>query len=339
MVIGKKPNWYLALGLPAIVFVTCIFISFTSVFKTNHTALSNAMLLDLVITAPLLYFITIRKSRISKLTVSRVFVVGIFIAGFLLKDEPASLFHFVKKAILPLVELGLIVFIVRKFYIARRQAKRSGDRQVDFLFNCRSILAEFFGSEKIGNMAGSEIAVIYYAFFSKNAKDVDDRNQFSSWKKNGILLVLYTFLCLFIIETTGMHFVFRLWSNTAAWILTGLSDYTCIQLFAHIRAVKARPVQIKRNAVEIHNGLAGDAIIEFSNIEKIELDKKIPGGRNSIKIALISGFENHNCIIYLKQPIIATKIFGIKKSADVILFYIDQPGLFISSINERMNKE
>ena len=90
--------------------------------------------------------------------------------------------------------------------------------------------------------------------------------------------------------------------------------------------------------LQIHNGLAGDAIIEYSNIEKIELSNKMPVGRNPMKIALIKGLENHNCIIYLKQPIEATKVFGIKKSTDTVLFFVDRPKEFDQILREELCK-
>jgi hypothetical protein len=130
-----------------------------------------------------------------------------------------------------------------------------------------------------------------------------------------------------------MHFLFSLWGKTIAWILTGLSFYTCIQLFGHIKAIKARPITINKDSLEIHNGLAGDAYIHFDNIEKFELSKKIPQGRNPVKIALLNGLENHNIVVYLKTPIQVTKVFGIKKNADTVLFYVDKSKEFSNSLS------
>ena len=113
-----------------------------------------------------------------------------------------------------------------------------------------------------------------------------------------------------------MHFIFNLRNKTLAWILTGLSLYTCLQLFAHIKAIRARPVIINDDSFEIHNGLAGDAYIDFENIEKIELSTKKPAGKKSVKISLLQGLENHNVIVHLKKPVEATKIFGIIKYTD-----------------------
>ena len=133
-----------------------------------------------------------------------------------------------------------------------------------------------------------------------------------------------------------MHFLLNLWNTTIAWVLTGLSCYTCLQLFAHIRAVKARSIIINTSSFEVHNGLAGDAYILFDNIEKIEVSNKKPINREAIKISLLKGLENHNIVVYLKSPIETTKIFGIKKHTDTILFFVDKPKEFINILHTQL---
>jgi len=194
------------------------------------------------------------------------------------------------------------------------------------------------GNEKVGNLLASEISVLYYAFMGAKAKQVDYKSSFTSYKENGILLVLGTFLSLFLIETIGFHFLLSLWNKPAAWILTGLSAYTCLQLFAHMRAVKARPVQILEDGIFVHNGLAGDAHLPFDLICKIEPSKKTPVNRNIRNIALIRGLENHNIVVYLAIPIQVSGIFGIKKWTHTILFFVDKPAFFMQSLPQSINQ-
>ncbi|HRI20917.1 MAG TPA: hypothetical protein PLA68_08175 [Panacibacter sp.] len=80
-------------------------------------------------------------------------------------------------------------------------------------------------------------------------------------------------------------------------------------------------------------GLAADAYIGFGNIEKIEITLRQCAETDAVKIALIKGFENHNMIVRLKKSVELIKIFGIKKQAKTILFFVDNPKDFIDSIN------
>ena len=98
------------------------------------------------------------------------------------------------------------------------------------------------------------------------------------------------------------------------------------------QSVKGRPIIINSNSFEVHNGLAGDVFIKFDNIEKIELSSKKPIGSESIKISLLKGLENHNIVVCLKTPIEVTKIFGIKKKTETVLFFVDKPKEFTNII-------
>ena len=328
----NKPNWTIAIGIPILIFFSSFLITLTTKFKTNEVLLSNAILIDILIISPFIYFIAIRKSSISKLTVTRVFIIGLLVAGFILNTHSNAVLHAIKIWITPIIEGIVIYFIGRKFYVINKNAKEENADKSDFLMHCRSIMSEVTGNEKFGNIVSSEIAVLYYAFLGRKDKTIDNKIKFTSYKENGVAIVLWVFLSMFLLETIGMHFLLSMWNTTVAWVLTGLGLYTCIQLFAHIKAVKARPIIINSNALEIHNGLAGDAYIEFDNIEKFEYSTKIPQDRNGIKISLLKAMEEHNVVVYLKKPIEVTKVFGIKKTTDTVLFYVDNSKDFSNAL-------
>ena len=255
----NKPNWAIALGIPFLIFVSCLLITFSSKFKGNNELLSNGILFDLLITAPLMYFLAIRKSNVSKLTVIRVFIVGLLFAGVILRSHSNPILQIIKTWISPLIELLVIFIIGSKFYVANKKAKAANENKVDFLMHCRSVMLQVLGTKKWPILIPSEVAVMYYAFFNVKEKSADYQTKFTSYKENGLLLILGVILSIFLVETTGVHFLLTVWSKTIAWVITGLSLYTCLQLFAHMRAIKARPIVINAHSFEVHNGLAGDA--------------------------------------------------------------------------------
>jgi hypothetical protein len=109
-----------------------------------------------------------------------------------------------------------------------------------------------------------------------------------------------------------------------------------LQLLAHIRAIKARSIELKSNSLVIYNGLAGEAHISYSNIERIEKSKKIPANKKVEKIALLDALEAHNMIIYLKEPISIFKVFGLKREADTVIFYVDKHDTFLKELNKKL---
>jgi hypothetical protein len=68
--------------------------------------------------------------------------------------------------------------------------------------------------------------------------------------------ILGVFICVMVVETVGFHFLIGPWQKKAAWIFTALSAYAILQLYAHAKAIKARPVIIRNGSLEVRNGLA-----------------------------------------------------------------------------------
>ena len=356
----------------------CTILVFSPVFLLKGDQLSTAVTLDLTVTAPLLYFLVIRRTRVPKMTVVRVFVLGLLLAGLLLYNKPHFLLSLLKTWVAPLAEGTLLFLIVKKFYQASRSAKKPGkEERGDVLSRCRLLLTEVTGNEKAGGILASEMAVVYYAFVPrKKAKaragdglDVPAET-FTSYKTNGILLVLGVFCCCFMVETVGLHFLLALWNKQVAWILTTLGAYTALQLYAHMRAVRIRPIRIGEESLQLRNGLVADAAVLFDNIDAIEFDRQRAGsarrggqaaartaGKTTqpsapeantslpslptarvVKLALIKGLENHNIQLRLKQPIQVHRPFGIRQEADILLFYVDRPEEFLAAVREKMSR-
>jgi hypothetical protein len=352
-----------------LVMTACTLLVFSPIFTLKADQLSMAVTLDLTITAPLLYFLVIRRTQVSKMTVIRVFVVGLALAGLLLYNKPHFVLSLLKTWAAPLAEGALLFLIAKRFYRAGRVAKKLGkEERQDVLSRCRVLLTEVTGNEKAGGILASEMAVLYYAFVPrKKAKaragcgfnEPSPAATFTSYKTNGILLVLGVFFFCFLVETVGLHFLLALWNKKLAWILTTLGAYTALQLYAHMRAVRARPIRIGEESLQLRNGLVADAAVLFGNIDSIEFDRQRMGsGRGEgqaaarpagkavqsslpaarvVKLALIKGLENHNILLRLKQPILVHRPFGIRQEADTLLFFVDRPEEFLAAVREKLS--
>ena len=110
-----------------------------------------------------------------------------------------------------------------------------------------------------------------------------------------------------------------------AWILTGLSAYTMLQLYAHMRAIKARPIGVKDGMLYLRNGLAADVCIDIDNIEEITLTTRTVRGEEALKLALFGALEGHSMRIRLRQPVTVVRMFGVRRRASVLLFAVDEP--------------
>ncbi|MFI5150004.1 MAG: hypothetical protein ACHQRM_09750 [Bacteroidia bacterium] len=315
------------------IFLSCTLLALSSLFKKHTDTLSTALILDLTITAPLVCYLLNRKSATSVSAVIKVFMLGMLLAGLLISAKDNSLLHFLKTWVSPLLEVILVLFLIQKFRIARREsidAVRSGS---DFYTYSRNYLIFFFGNKKAGAVIASELAVLYYTFFSRSKKATNLEIVFTSYKESGIRMILGLILGLMLIETCSMHFLFLIWNKTFAIVLTTISFYTCLQLFAHIRAIKQRPSLLIGDRLILRNGIwGGEASIDLDRIEKLEYSGRTLKGPGIAKLSFLKKMDNHNLIIHLKQPVIVTGAFGIEKHASVILVYIDNVKHFASVI-------
>lgn len=331
-----KPNFKLYIGIPILIFTSCYLVTLTNTFKANTEVLSYGIIADLLLTAPLVYYFIIRNSSISNATILRVFLIGVLVSSLILNSEKFEIIHVLKKWISPVIELIVFLFIIKKFHKLNSDSKREKGNSIDFLFHCRDVFGNLLGNKKLGNIVASEISTIYYLFFYASKKT--ENSKFTSYKESGVLAVLYALLMVLIIETITMHFVFALVGDIFAWILTGLSLYTCLQFIAHIRAIKLRPSNIENNILYLHMGLAADVNIDISNIKTIELTTKDYVEKDLVKISLLKKLESHNVRIDFYESIEVIKMFGLKTESKAILFFVDSPKEFKETIITLQNK-
>jgi hypothetical protein len=84
--------------------------------------------------------------------------------------------------------------------------------------------------------------------------------------------------------------------------------------------------------------MGGDTIIAYSNIEKIEITRKLLPEKEVVKLALIKGLESHNLAIHLVCPVVVVKAFGIKRTARVLLLQIDQHTSFLTAVENSRSR-
>jgi hypothetical protein len=333
MVVSERlPNKKIYLGISFLIIVSCYLITLTPVFSNNRHLLSYAILADLLITLPLVYLFLIKNSTISKLTVFRVVSIGIAVADVILNVESNQFLYGLKHWIAPIIETVIIFTICYKFYRINKKTKERKTKNSDFLIHSRVLLSETLGNNKIGEVMATEVSMFYYAFLSKKNKKNSDELHFTSYKENGIIAIFYAFMMAIVVETVAMHFLLMTVNPLFAWVLTGLSLYTCIQLFSHIRAITSRVIRINYNILALHMGLAADAEIQLSNIKSIKIITKEFIEKDTVKISLLKKLEPQNIIIELYETVEITKLYGIKRYSKRISFFVDEPKIFYDKL-------
>ncbi len=331
----NKPNWLLALGLPVLVATLSCLTVLTPRFQADSILMSHAILADVLILAPFLYYLCIRKTQVSRMSILRIWVAGLLLVGLVLDSRNSIMLHYIKNYAYPIIEIAIVGALVRSFYLANKN-RQTNAANTEFIAKARSFLTQVFGSEILGYLFASELAIFYYLFIPQKTKEADYQTTFTNHKESGIIGFLYALLSVVLIETLAAHLLLDLWSTTAAWITTALSLYTALQLLAHIRAISARQIRFKQDCLVICNGLAAETNINFEEIERFELSEEIPEAADVIQFSLLGKAEAHNVVLYMKTTAKVTKFFGVKKNAKILLFYTDRPADFAQVLSLRI---
>lgn len=326
------------LPLLLVLFLACLVCS--PLFQKYPQELAIGITLDLLLTLPLLWFLIIRKRDIPKITVVSAFIIGLIIASYLLPVEQQSLLETIKTYAFPIVEMGVLTFV---FYTFRKTwlAYQSEKKERPEFFTALNEATQKTIPGRVGVLLATEIAVVYYGFFAWK-KPTLATNEFSNHKKSGIVLVLYVFMGLVVMETFAMHIVVERWSVTAAWILTALSVYTCFQLFALIRSMPRRPIKvdIENRKLYLRYGFFSEAIIDLKDLERIELTaRSLPENKGLVALTPLDMLDSHNVVLHLKSDDnVLHGFYGRQSTFKGIALYVDDKNTFVETLQPYLSK-
>ncbi|MBL7996242.1 hypothetical protein JNM05_12805 [bacterium] len=289
----------------------CYLIVRSEKYISNTNALSLAITVDIIFFIPLIYFLLIRKSSVPKITIIPVVFLALLAASLLLPSGDQEYIEKAKILLAPL-ELFAIGFIIYKVRLTATEYKSLAVGTNDFLQNVRSSLYKILGVKKAADIFATEISVIYYGFFGWNGKkEMGKETEFSYHKKSGYGAVVGTFFFLILIETFSLHLVLNHWSSTAAWVLTLLSMYGIIFMFADYNAARKRPILIGDHELQIRIGFRWFISIPLENIRSVQAGAgKNNSGKDYFKLALIG---RENIIVDLNETVTALGLYGISK--------------------------
>jgi len=330
------PHSISVFGFPLLIIASMIVIAKSKLFKLNPEVLSIGITADLLFTVPFIYFLLIRKKNIPKITVLSFFILGIVATTFIIPKEHQLFLAQIKTWFLPVIEIGVFTFVlfrVRKILKSYGVHKKEGnDFFATLKIACKEILPE-----KIAILLTMEIAVLYYGFISWKKKKLRD-NEFSYHKNSGTITVLIALILIIAIETCVLHILLIKWSMVAAWIVSGLSIYSGIQIFGFLKSISKRPFLIEKNTMHLRYGILNEATIDINNIESIEISSKpIEFNDRTRKLSPFGELESHNMVINLKHEDTMIGLYGIKRKFKTLAFYVDKKEEFKTQLDKRIS--
>ncbi len=321
-------------GIPLGLFGIVSWLIKTSFLNGNDT-LNLAITIDLLLIIPLIYFLLIRKSEIPKTTVVPFMIVGLIIGSYLLPKESQSYLALFKHWVLPVIEISILAFIVFKLRTGIKTYRELKGTNPDFFNTLRSVCNEILPTKLVLPFA-TEVAVIYYGFINWKKRQLQT-NEFTYHKKSGTPALFGSFILIIGVETIALHFLLAKWNPIIAWILTGLSIYTAIQILGFVKSLSQRPISINQNSLILKYGILNASEIPLTDIDRIEISRKSLGKEKLIKtLSPLGELESHNVIIHLKKENELVGLYGMKKKFRVLGLHIDEPKEFKERIENAL---
>ncbi|SDS67347.1 hypothetical protein SAMN04515667_2710 [Formosa sp. Hel1_31_208] len=322
----------IAFLIPIALLLTLVLLLNSSTFSTYQSRLSNLITIDFIITIPLIYFLLIRKTNISKLTIAPFLILCVVIASYTIPPANQDLLSLLKTWLVPIVELSVLTFIILKVRKAITRYKKATKTHQDFytilVDTCKSIFPK-----KVARLAANEIALIYYGFFNFK-KTILKPNEFSNYKGSGILSTLGAIIFVVAIEMVSVHVLTAKWSATLAWILTILSFYSALQLIGIIRSVPKRPLVINEDHLILRFGILSETIVPMSAIETLQIASASDFNKDkgTKTLSLLGELEHSNIVICLKTPQQLQFLYGKPKTYSKLLLFVDDNQGFKTTI-------
>lgn len=284
--------------------------------------LAAAVAIDLLITVPVaFYFLVARRYSLSLLAFAPVIGAGWLIAYLVLPEGHRSPLLVAEAGVL-VFEIAIVAWIARKVWKA---AKSPGDELEDPLSRLRRFAGETVGIRRLGSVAGTELAVLFYSLFSWRSRPIvpEGAAAFTYHKKSGQVAITLVLLFLIAAETVVAHYVISLWSASLAWVITALSVYGGLWILGDLRASVLRPVLIAGDSILIKAGLRYDAEIPIDLVKGIERVKPEEGPLVSTAL-----FGEATLWIVLNETLQTEGVLGFRAEFRAIGFSPDDPAAF-----------
>ena len=307
-------------GIPILMLLVLSYLAASNLSLPNSQQFYFGVTFDFLITVPLVYFLLIRKTKISKSTVYLFIFGGLILASYSIPIERQIYLSLAKKWLVPVLESVILIIVLIKLTKGIIIFKNSGS--YDF-FNVIKNSCEEILPKKISYAFATEVAVFYYGFINwKNTKP--KLKEFSYHKGSGIISTLIAVLFIISIETFVVHILISKWNETVAWILSVLGIYTAVQIFGFMKSISRRYISIENGILHLRYGILCETSVELKNIRSIELSSAdIPKDSTIRKFSAFSNLESHNVIIRLEEEQIMIRPYGFKVKFKELALYID----------------
>jgi hypothetical protein len=326
-------NYVKAFSFPLMVYAVLSMVVVYDRFFHLNSFVSEAVSIDLILTAPLVYLFASWKLKTKSMLVFPLAALGFTLGYFFLRGEHEVL-NTAGRIVFPALEIVSVASIflyARKFYSNSRALD-----ETDIYTIIKKSTKAVFGNSRLSEIFATEFAVIWFGLISwKRKRD----EKFTCYKENNSLILYGFFIFILLAETFVFHLMLIGNYPVFTWILTGTSIYFVIQILAHAKAIYLRYNELLPGRLLIRYGLAGDATISYRQISNISCKSEFQTiNRNeTARFGLLKSLEQMSVLIELKEPVAVESFYGIRKNARVLLIPVDHAREFVQQVQEKIS--
>jgi hypothetical protein len=318
---ATSPLWFVAPLLAA--YAAAFFIVEVLPRVDAPAAVAAGLTLDLVVLVPGLYYVVLVRGRgWPAVTLAPVFLLSFAGASLLLPPDHHALLNVVGYA-LPAVELGLIGYIGYKAWrvvLAKREARAAG---ADFYDRVRETLRGAFDVPAVSGALAYEISLFHYAFSLRRADA--PAHGFAYHRRSGYGAVVAAVLMAAALELVAVHFLLRLWSDTAVLVHVVLSLYGVVWLVGDYRAMRRRPHELRDTGLRVRYGIRWDLEATWDQVALVRRTQRTPPADGYLS-AVPLGSPRY--VVELRSPVEATGPYGIKRTVCRVGLVVDEMEAF-----------
>ena len=288
---------------------------------------------DLLVLVPLAYVALYRPSAgKAVLAVLALASIGILAGAFIIPQQDKQAWLLFER--LRWVYLGaLVVGQVALMSAVARDAWR-GRAEPNMEFAVHRAIAGRVPDATIAGLLQADARMWLYAFVRNPARFVFPQPAFHTGKHDDNASVQQGFLVLMAMEIPVVHVLLHLFAGPwVAALVTALSAYGWLFLYAGYRATLLRPTTLDDAGIHVRHGLLGDVHVPYAQLEGIERVAFRPRRqRGSLRLL---GAGTANVALRVRPGTHLQTLFG-RKDVECVYLGLDDPAGFLAAVERRL---
>ncbi len=307
----------------------------------SESGMPQAILIDLLVVIPFVYFLVIRNREIPNITVVPFSIACLYLAAYLLPESEQELISQLKPIWISIAETGVVAFVIWNIIKIRRFYSQHNNPNIETRTMILNAVNEVIPGLP-GTLIATEFLSFYYTFIAwkKPARPDNKAGEFSVHRQSQSAPLYVIILFILVAETFILHILLAHWSNTVAWILTLTSVYAFFQVTGMLSSIRQNLIKLKEDSLMIAYGIAAECPVAYSNIDEIHTYSLEPESliAKGVRMTFLGNIEPVNATIELKEEVDVTLIYGRRKKSRIIHFYVDDPADFKASLEARITR-